>query len=98
MITHHRPGRRHWLEQTGRREVEAGGGQPLSVSESVQKAWTGTAALGERPVIEERAHGYSQDPYMVSTWWCSSSDLHLNEEKKINGTSQNTLKINKQIN
>lgn len=67
MIAHHRPGHRHWLEQTGRREVEAGGGQPLSVSESVQKAWRGTVALGEKPVKEERAHSHSQDPYMMAT-------------------------------
>lgn len=73
MITYHRPGYRHWLEQTGRREVEAGGGQPLSVSESVQKAWTGTAALGERPLREEGKHtvtfrGSTHDVH----WWYSS--------------------------
>lgn len=38
MTTHHRPGRRHWLEQTGHTEVEGDGEQPPSVSESVQKA------------------------------------------------------------
>lgn len=60
MFTYHRLGHRHWLEQTGRKEVEAGGGQPLSVSESVQKAWTGTAALGERPVKEESEYSHSE--------------------------------------
>ncbi len=61
MITYRRLGRMHWLEQTGRREVEGGGGRSLSVSGSVQKAWTDTAALGERPVKEERAYCHSED-------------------------------------
>ena len=39
----------HLLEQTVHRGVEAGEGQSLSASESVQKAWTGTPALGEMP-------------------------------------------------
>lgn len=66
MITYHRPGHRHWLEQTGRREVEAGGGQSLSVSESVQRAWTGTAALEEKPVREESTCSHSEDPHTAS--------------------------------
>lgn len=55
MITDRRPGRRHWLEQTGHTEAEGDGGRPQSVSESVQKAWTDTPALAERPEKEDRA-------------------------------------------
>lgn len=36
--------------------MEGGGGQSLSVSGSVQKAWRGTAALEVRPGAEERAY------------------------------------------
>lgn len=54
MITYHRPGHRHWLEQTRHTEVEEDGVQSLFVSESVQKAWTGTPALVGRPVKEDR--------------------------------------------
>lgn len=54
MITYHRPDHTHWLEQTTHTEVEADGGQLLSVSESAQKAWTGTPVLGEMPVKEDR--------------------------------------------
>jgi len=39
----------HLLGQTGHRAVEAGGGQSLPVSESVQRAWTGSPALGQMP-------------------------------------------------
>lgn len=55
MTTYHRPGRRHWLGQTGHREVEAGGEQPPSESVPVQKAWTGTLVLVWRPGNEQRA-------------------------------------------
>lgn len=50
MITYHRPGHKHWLEQTTHTEVEEDDGQSLSVSASVHKALTGTPALGGRPV------------------------------------------------
>lgn len=36
--------------------MEGGGGQSLSVSGSVQKAWRGTAALEVRPGTEQRAY------------------------------------------
>ena len=55
MSTDRRPGRRHWLEQTGHTEVEGDGGRSQSVSVSVQKAWRGTPALGQRPGKEDRA-------------------------------------------
>lgn len=44
LSTHHRPRRRHWLEQTAHREEEGGGGQSLFVSGFAQTAWTDTAA------------------------------------------------------
>lgn len=51
--------------------MEAGGGQPLSVSESVQMAWTGTAALGERPGKEESIPSFRRYIHGVH-WWYSS--------------------------
>lgn len=47
--THHRPRRKHSLEQTAHREEEGGGGQSLFVSGFAQKAWTNTAALEVMP-------------------------------------------------
>jgi len=47
--THHRPVRRPWPGRTARRGRGGGGGRPPSVSGSARRAWTGTAAPGERP-------------------------------------------------
>lgn len=55
IIAYHKPGHKHWLEQTGHREEAASGGQPQSVSVSVRKAWTGTAAQEAMPVRKEKA-------------------------------------------
>lgn len=56
VIAYHKPGRRHWLEQTGHKAEEAGDEQPRSASGSVRKAWPGTAAREVTPVQEEKVH------------------------------------------
>lgn len=45
--------------------MEAGGGQPLSVSGSVHTAWTGTVALEVRPVKEGDASVIKR----IHTWY-----------------------------
>lgn len=56
VIAHHKLGRRHWLEQTGRKAEGAGGERSQSVSGSVQKALPGTAAREATPVQERKVH------------------------------------------
>lgn len=90
MITHHRPVHRHWLEQTERREVEAGGGQSRSVSGSVQKAWTGTAGLEARPVKGKKAYIIQ----WIHLWYMLGvKELRSSPQlrQKLIGTEQNSV-------